>query len=160
MAARPLRVCEVAEDLHKSQYGDKMDKYRRETIISGYGYYYSESNQVRPSEIHPPTLAKLQLQAISAGYSAKGEMFSARALAQLAKEQQSTYDVQLIKHALMNTQTGPSLSLIDLDDGDEEGDFAPLYIHRPRDKNTDAEVANVGGTIVERLIRGDLIAVW
>lgn len=175
MAALPLRVCEVAEGVVPSGNGNytkgskdsvKMYNFRREVLLSAHGSSDSQSDPIRSSEIHPPTLAKLQLGALSAGYSSHGEMFSARALAQLAIKLQLAYNVRLVKRVLSEEPFLFNMNRyyehrflnnpgIEWDVEDEEEDFAP-YVARPLGEIDNAPSNQIDDNNVEMISEGDV----
>lgn len=64
--------------------------------------FYFINDNIFPPDDHVPTLADLQSQAINAGYSGRGEMFSATDLATLAgTHQYGRYRVRLVKRDLL-----------------------------------------------------------
>jgi len=133
-----------------------------------------------PPEIDAPNLADIQKEAIRSGYSGRGEMFSTQAMVNLAKTHQTgRYNVTLVKRDLLDITNeinkediGTESEIIrsefdnecvgaadfNMDGGINELDRFDL--HTRTSDNTDLQPLSSELTVVQRLIRGQLIAVW
>lgn len=154
-------------------------------------YLIGTNDNVFPPDDHIPTLADLQSRAINAGYSGRGEMFSATDLATLAgTHQYGRYRVRLVKRDLLLHRKARDVNSIRHDDivyikwvqdycrcprvlpivfEDQasklvdELDSDSCYCLASRQfvaNNRPEHDPSYALSLVQRLIRGQLIAVW
>lgn len=193
MAARPILTCEAAmgnarnygDNYNELEDVDELNEMVKKAILEftekeRQKAVHSTNSTINPApDIDVPNLADIQKEAISSGYSSRGEMFSTQAMVNLAKMHQTgRYNVTLVKR-----------DLLDMTDEVIEEDFCTEIRKsevengciRPTDLNMDGEIneldQNVAPctrssenvnlqplsselTVVQRLMRGHLIAVW
>jgi len=141
---------------------------------------HSTNCTLHPPNIDVPNLADMQTEAIRSGYSGRGEMFSTQAMVNLAKTHQTgRYNVTLVKRDLLdmtdeineenvcsgseiirseveNECVGPA----DFNTGDEINELDRFDLHTRMSDNVNLQPASSELTVVQRLMRGHLIAVW
>ncbi|XP_025197481.1 uncharacterized protein LOC112596205 [Melanaphis sacchari] len=143
----------------------------------------SKSNTTNPSEIFVPNIADFQREAIRCGYSGRGEMFSAQAMVNLARMHKAgRYNVTLVKNDLLDMteesneedDTEPELIRLMAEGYEDECIWSPdfykdfetnefkqnINTHNMRMSNSgNLNSSSSALTVVERLMRGHLIAV-
>eukprot|EP00102_Acyrthosiphon_pisum_P009498 XP_003247720.1 PREDICTED: formin BNR1-like [Acyrthosiphon pisum] len=151
---------------------DFAEKERRKAV-------HSTNSTIHPApDIDVPNLADIQKEAIRSGYSGRGEMFSTQAMANLAKTHQTgRYNVTLVKRDLLdmtdrvneddvgteiirseieNGSIGPA----DLNMDDEFNELDQNVAPSTRSlENVNLQPSSSELTVVQRLMRGHLIAV-
>lgn len=109
MTAQPLLTCEAPLYGSTNSAGDAMNGAEDVTINEeavNNAHRQARSNNVFPFDYIVPTLNDYQTEAINAGYTNRGEMFSARVMAQLASHfRPSQYHIQLVKEDLIAPET-------------------------------------------------------
>lgn len=111
MAARPLFTGDSLLYGSTNSAGDAVNGQEDVTINEEAvhnAHLQAKSNKVFPLDFEVPTLEDYQNEAVKAGYSNQGEMFSARVMDQIANHFQPTqHDIKLVKEDLMAAQTPP-----------------------------------------------------
>jgi len=165
-------VDELNEVLKKAIL-DSTEKERRKAV-------HSINSTIHPApDIDVPNLDDIQKEAIRSGYSGRGEMFSTQAMASLAKTHQTgRYNVTLVKRDLLdmtdevnendvgteiirsgieNYSIGPTDLNMDDEINELDQDVAPRTTSF---ENVNLQPSSSELTVVQRLMRGHLIAVW
>lgn len=143
--------------------------------------FHSSNCTIHPPDINVPNLEDIQKEAIRFGYSGRGEMFSTQAMVNLAKTHQNgRYNVTLVKRDLLdmtddfneedvgtepeiirsnveNACIGPADINMDCEISELDQNVAP---HTTTSENVNVQPSSSELTVVQRLIRGHLIAVW
>jgi hypothetical protein len=175
MAARPILTCEAVmgnvnnedDQVVEKAFFESSEKEQRKAERS-------TDNTTYPPENYVPNLADFQREALRSGYSGRGEMFSAQAMVNLARTHNTgRYNVTLVKRDLLDMTEG-----LNKDDIEQVEDLCI----GPANLNTDGVINEVQQNIdpdtrrmsesenlqplssalnvVQRLMRGHLIAVW
>lgn len=181
MAAQPILACEVAaggvaDGGGANNHGtdnphDKVQNAKMRTV-----YDANVKNKPCPKHLYSsPTLADLQGQAVKKGFSGRGEMFSAKAMACLAVEHQcGRYNVRLVEKSTTEKNCSQPKGKDESDNIFDNScrnskDFAieirdssklPLCSNEHKVLTSKLGVSNWITNIVERLMNGNLIAIW
>lgn len=160
MAARSILACEVVAGSAADVDGTTNDG----TDELCNKVHNVEKNQFS-KHLYPPTLADLQDRAIAKGFSGRGEMFSAKAMACLAAEHQSgRYKAYLVEKSTQSISedinhkssgdsfNGSCCNLVE--------DFTVTNSNEHKIQTTKLGLSTWITNIVERLMNGNLIAIW
>lgn len=141
---------------------------------------HSTNCTIPPPDIDVPNLEDIQKEAIRSGYSGRGEMFSTQAMVNLAKTHQNgRYNVTLVKRDLLDmtdevneedVRTEPEIIRSDVENeciepadlkmDCENNDLDQnVATHSKASENVNLQPSSSELTLVQRLIRGHLIAV-
>jgi len=154
------------------------EKERRKTL-------HSTNSTIYLPDINVPNLADLQKKAIQSGYSGRGEMFSTQAMVNLARTHQTgRYNVMLVKRDLLDMtekvnkekdEVEPEIIRSEVEKVEDkfirsaanlnmDGDISELepdiVPHTKTSDNVNVQPSSSALSVVQRLMRGHLIAVW
>lgn len=183
MAARPILACEIAAGGVAEEGGatndgtDNLHNKVQNAVIRTV-YHDNVKKKPCPKHLYSPTLADLQGQAVVKGFSGRGEMFSAKAIAYLAVEHQcGRYNVRLVEKSTteenssrpkgkdVNYESDNSFdnsysNLKDFPIEIRDCSKLPLCSNEHKVLTSKLCVSNWITNIVERLMNGNLIAIW
>lgn len=150
---------------------ESTEKERRKAV-------HSTNSTIHPApDIDVPNLADIQKEAIKSGFSGRGEMFSTQAMVSLAKTHQTgRYNVTLVKRDLLDMTDGVNEVGTEIIKSEVENecigpaDFSMngeineldqnVATHTRTFENVNLQPSSSELTVVQRLMRGHLIAVW
>lgn len=162
MAARPLLFYEVAGNSDIQFNDDVRQPLLQAAKIAQANDEYSSNDEILSEIRDPPNLECLKEEAIKAGYSGRGEMFSARDMTHLARKATDKYNVKLVKRSLLAPTQICKKTNTDGRKRKRGGVNKKEVMFSDSDDNLAIQPDDPSWAlnIVQRLYLGHLIAVW